>query len=247
MYERFTDQARRVMQLANREAQRLRHEYIGTEHVLLGLIAEGSGVAANVLKNLGLDRRKIREEVERIVQPGPDFDDGLTGRLPHTPYTKKAIEYAVEEARRLNHNYVGTEHLLLGLLREERGVVAPVLANLGLKLEDVRAEVLNLLGHNTAMIAGGAPDAPKDEVHHIPVSLKPGEAETYPVSEITWDAPAALTDEHLQTVRDRVRRLNEQTQAFVTEQDFVLAARCRDEAEALTRLLAWYEAARGQG
>src|SRR5580693_8961648 len=146
MFERFTDRARKVMQLANQEAQRFNHEYVGTEHVLLGLIKEGSGVAANVLKNLDVDLRKIRNEVEKIVQAGPDMV--TMGKLPQTPRAKKVIEYAIEEARNLNHNYVGTEHLLLGLLREQEGVAAQVLMNLGLKLEDVREEVLNLLGHN---------------------------------------------------------------------------------------------------
>src|SRR5437660_1685696 len=146
MYERFTDRARKVMQLANQEAQRFNHEYIGTEHILLGLVKEGSGVAANVLKNLDVDLRKIRLEVEKLVQSGPDMV--TMGKLPQTPRAKKVIEYAIEEARNLNHNYVGTEHLLLGLLREEEGVAAQVLRNLGLKLEDVREEVLNLLGHN---------------------------------------------------------------------------------------------------
>lgn len=145
MYERFTDRARKVMQLANQEAQRFNHEYIGTEHILLGLVKEGSGVAANVLKNLDVDLRKIRLEVEKIVQSGPELV--TMGKLPQTPRAKKVIEYAMEEARNLNHNYVGTEHLLLGLIREQEGVAAQVLMNLGLKLEDVREEVLNLLGH----------------------------------------------------------------------------------------------------
>ncbi|MEY2725680.1 MAG: Negative regulator of tic competence ClpC/MecB [Planctomycetota bacterium] len=145
MYERFTDRARKVMQLANQEAQRFNHEYIGTEHILLGLVKEGSGVAANVLKNLDVDLRKIRIEVEKIVQTGPDMV--TMGKLPQTPRAKKVIEYAMDEARNLNHNYVGTEHLLLGLLREQEGVAAQVLMNLGLKLDDVREEVLNLLGH----------------------------------------------------------------------------------------------------
>jgi len=151
MYERFTDRARKVMQLANQEAQRFNHEYVGTEHVLLGLVKEGSGVAANVLKNLDVDLRKIRVEVEKIVQSGPDMV--TMEKLPQTPRAKKVIEYAIEEARNLNHNYVGTEHLLLGLLREQEGVAAQVLMNLNLKLEEVREEVLNLLGHG--MDAGG--------------------------------------------------------------------------------------------
>ncbi len=153
MYERFTDRARKVMQLANQEAQRFNHEYIGTEHVLLGLIKEGSGVAANVLKNLDVDLRKIRLEVEKLVQSGPDMV--TMGKLPQTPRAKKVIEYSMEEARNLNHNYVGTEHILLGLLREQEGVAAQVLMNLGLKLEEVREEVLNLLGHGMEGGEGG--------------------------------------------------------------------------------------------
>jgi len=160
MYERFTDRARKVMQLANQEAQRFNHEYIGTEHILLGLVKEGSGVAANVLKNLDVDLRKIRIEVEKIVQTGPDMV--TMGKLPQTPRAKKVIEYAMEEARNLNHNYVGTEHLLLGLLREQEGVAAQVLMNLGMKLDDVRDEVLNLLGHplegGEAAAAGERPE-----------------------------------------------------------------------------------------
>jgi ATP-dependent Clp protease ATP-binding subunit ClpC len=144
MFERFTDRARKVMALANQEAQRFNHEYIGTEHILLGLVKEGSGVGANVLKNMDVDLRKVRLEVEKLVKAGPEMV--TMGRLPQTPRAKKVIEYAIEEARNLNHNYVGTEHLLLGLLREHDGVAAQVLMNLGLKLEEVREEVLNLLG-----------------------------------------------------------------------------------------------------
>jgi ATP-dependent Clp protease ATP-binding subunit ClpC len=144
MFERLTDRARKVMALANQEAQRFNHEYIGTEHILLGLVKEGSGVGANVLKHLEIDLRKVRLEVEKLVKSGPEMV--TMGKLPQTPRAKKVIEYAIEEARSLNHNYVGTEHLLLGLLREQDGVAAQVLMNLGLKLEDVREEVLNLLG-----------------------------------------------------------------------------------------------------
>ena len=154
------------MQLANQEAQRFNHEYIGTEHILLGLIKEGSGVAANVLKNLDVDLRKIRLEVEKLVQSGPDMV--TMGKLPQTPRAKKVIEYSMEEARSLNHNYVGTEHILLGLLREQEGVAAQVLMNLGLKLEEVREEVLNLLGHGIegaegSERPGGLPGAPAGE------------------------------------------------------------------------------------
>jgi ATP-dependent Clp protease ATP-binding subunit ClpC len=160
MFERFTDRARKVMALANQEAQRFNHEYIGTEHILLGLVKEGSGVGANVLKNLDVDLRKVRLEVEKLVKPGPEMV--TMGKLPQTPRAKKVIEYAIEEARNLNHNYVGTEHLLLGLLREHDGVAAQVLMNLGLKLEEVREEVLNLLGAGQQQSEGesGEPAGP---------------------------------------------------------------------------------------
>ncbi len=147
MYEQFTDRARKVMQLANKEAQRFNHAYVGTEHILLGLASEGTGVAANVLKNLGVDLREIRIQVEKLVQSGPDMV--TMGKLPQTPRAKKVIEYAIEESQLLHHNYAGTEHILLGLLREEETVAAQVLMNLGLRLEDVRAAVLAILGQSS--------------------------------------------------------------------------------------------------
>ena len=161
MFERFTERARKVRALANQEAQRFNHEYIGTEHVLLGLVKEGSGVGANVLKNLGVDLHKVRMEVEKLVRPGPDMV--TMGKLPYTPRAKKVIEYAIEEARNLNHNYVGTEHMLLGLLREHEGVAAQVLMNLELKLEEVREEVLNLLGAGVEPEEATAPGGPGGE------------------------------------------------------------------------------------
>ena len=161
MFERLTDRARKVMALANQEAQRFNHEYIGTEHILLGLVKEGSGVGANVLKNLDIDLRKVRLEVEKLVKSGPDMV--TMGKLPQTPRAKKVIEYAIEEARNLNHNYVGTEHLLLGLLREHDGVAAQVLMNLGLKLEEVREEVLNLLGAGVESEEGAESIEPSGE------------------------------------------------------------------------------------
>jgi len=159
MYERFTERAKRVLELAQQEAQRFNHEYIGTEHVLLGLVKEGSGVAANVLRNMEVDLRKIRLEVEKIVQSGPDMV--TMGKLPQTPRAKKVVEYSIEEARSLGHNYVGTEHILLGLLREQEGVAARVLMNLGLKLDDVREEVLNLLGAEPGGGEGAGPEGRK--------------------------------------------------------------------------------------
>ena len=116
MLERLTERAKKVLALANQEAQRFNHEYVGTEHYLLGLVKEGTGVGANVLKNLGLDLHRVRLEVEKVVKPGPEMVQ--IAALPKTPRAKKVLEYALEEARNLNHNYIGTEHILLGLLRE---------------------------------------------------------------------------------------------------------------------------------
>ncbi|MGA1489261.1 MAG: ATP-dependent Clp protease ATP-binding subunit [Planctomycetota bacterium] len=144
MFDRFTDRARKVMALARKEAQRFNHDFIGTEHILLGLIQEGSGVAANVLKNLDIDRDKIRGEIEKHVQPGPPMANA--GQLPFTPRAKKVLELSQEEANELGHNYIGTEHLLLGLIREEDGVAAQVMMDLGVKLDEVKSEVLELLG-----------------------------------------------------------------------------------------------------
>ncbi|MBI4568023.1 MAG: NDP-hexose 4-ketoreductase, partial [Planctomycetes bacterium] len=152
MFERFTDRARKVMGLARQEAQKLNHEYIGTEHILLGLVQEGSGVAAHVLKRLDVDLNKIRAEIENLVQTGSNMV--TMGQLPFTPTAKRVLELSFEEASALSHNYIGTEHLLLGLLKESEGVAAKVLINLGLKLDDVREEVLELLGAD--MNAAGA-------------------------------------------------------------------------------------------
>ena len=148
MFDRFTDRAKKVMNLARQEAQRFNHEYLGTEHILLGLVQEGSGVAANVLRNMGIDLNKIRVEVEKIVKTGPSHTP--MGQLPFTPRAKKVLELSMEEAQNLGHNYIGTEHLLLGLIKENEGIAAQVLMNLSIKLEDVREEVLDFLGADTS-------------------------------------------------------------------------------------------------
>jgi len=144
MSNRFTERAQRVILIAQEEAKRLNHDYVGTEHLLLGLSALGEGVAAQVLANLGIDLRRLRAEVEKIVGTGDNIL--LLGEIPFTPQAKKVLEFAVEEAQNLGHNYVGTEHILLGLIRQEEGVAERVLENLGVSLETVREEVINLLG-----------------------------------------------------------------------------------------------------
>jgi len=155
----FTDRVRKVLQMAREEAARLHHEYVGTEHILLGLIREGEGVAAAVLSNLNVDLEEIQQKIEDSVKKGkaaaaagPD--------LPYTSRAKKVLELAMSEARELNHSYVGTEHLLLGLLREEKGIAAQVLTDVGVNLEQARAETLRLLGSEMPQPQGGAPAAP---------------------------------------------------------------------------------------
>ncbi len=172
MFERFTERSRKIIILAKEEARRLNHDYIGTEHILLGLVKEGQGVAAVVLQNMNLGLRKIRLEVEKLVKPGSATK--IVGDMPFTPRSKKVIELAMDEARSLEHNYIGTEHLLLGLLREGEGIASQVLVNLGLDLGKVRTEIMGLLGSATPGFSfsqwgttpGGntsAPPAPKSK------------------------------------------------------------------------------------
>jgi ATP-dependent Clp protease ATP-binding subunit ClpC len=160
----FTERVRKVLQMAREESIALRHEYVGTEHILLALCAEGGGVASAALSNLEIDGARVREEVLKVVKPASDagrasssegilgaiadtIGIGRTGRdLPYTSRAKKVLELALSEVRRLGHSYVGTEHLLIALVQEERGIAAQVLTSLGLTTEKLRAEVLRLLG-----------------------------------------------------------------------------------------------------
>src|SRR5499426_4582547 len=148
----FTERVRKVLQMAREEAQRLHHEYVGTEHILLGLIREGEGVAAAVLQNLSVDLDEIQQKIEDTVKKGKASQ--TTGPdLPYTSRAKKVLELAMSEARELSHSYVGTEHLLFGLLREEKGIAAQVLTDAGVNLDAARAETLRILG--TEMPQGG--------------------------------------------------------------------------------------------
>ena len=160
----FTDRVRKVLAMAREEAVRLQHDYVGTEHILLGLIREGDGVAAEVLRSLAADLDELLRLVEENVRPGKA--SASIGELPYTTRAKKVLEYAMAEARELNHSYVGTEHLLLGLLREEKGLAAKVLGELGIGLEEARAEMLKLLGNEGAIAEPGStppPAAPRGE------------------------------------------------------------------------------------
>ncbi|MCH8950059.1 MAG: ATP-dependent Clp protease ATP-binding subunit [Chloroflexi bacterium] len=150
-FDKFTERARRVLTLAQEEAQRFNHNYIGTEHLLLGLVREGDGVAAKVLSNLGVELSKVRSAVEFIIGRG---DRATVGEIGLTPRAKKVIELAVDEARRLSHHYIGTEHLLLGLVREGEGIAASVLESLGVNLERVRAETTRILSQSVPQSSG---------------------------------------------------------------------------------------------
>ena len=152
MFERFTEKAIKVIMLAQEEARRLGHNFVGTEQILLGLIGEGTGVAAKVLKSLGVNLKDSRIEVEKIIGRGSGF---VAVEIPFTPRAKRVLELSLEEARQLGHNYIGTEHLLLGLIREGEGVAARVLENLGIDLTKVRTQVIRMLGE-TAEVGSGA-------------------------------------------------------------------------------------------
>src|SRR5215471_7002134 len=143
MFEKFTDRARRVIVLAQEEARLLSHNFIGTEHLLLGLVHEGEGIAAQALEALGINMEAVREQVEEIVGHG---EGQSAGHIPFTPRAKKVLELSLREALQLGHNYIGTEHILLGLIREGEGVAAQVLVRLGLDLDRVRQQVIQLAG-----------------------------------------------------------------------------------------------------
>jgi ATP-dependent Clp protease ATP-binding subunit ClpC len=159
VFERFTDRSRRVVVLAQEEAKLLNHDYIGTEHILLGLIREGQGVAAAALDSLGVSGESVRQRVQEIIGAG---DAAPTGPIPFTPRAKKVLELALREAQKLGHTYIGTEHLLLGLIREGEGVAAQVLEELGADLNRVRQEVIQLVAGGVELEATAAP-APDPE------------------------------------------------------------------------------------
>jgi ATP-dependent Clp protease ATP-binding subunit ClpC len=157
MFERFTDRARRVVVLAQEEARMLNHNYIGTEHILLGLVHEGEGVAANALESLGISLESVRSGVEEIIGQG---QTAPTGHIPFTPRAKKVLELALREALQLGHKYIGPEHLLLGLVREGEGVAAQVLQKRGLELKRVREQVVEILGRVGGEVSEEPPDPP---------------------------------------------------------------------------------------
>ena len=150
MFERFTEKAIKVIMLAQEEARRLGHNFVGTEQILLGLIGEGTGIAAKTLKSMGVNLKDARVEVEKIIGRGSGF---VAVEIPFTPRAKRVLELSWDEARQLGHNYIGTEHLLLGLIREGEGVAARVLENLGVDLNKVRSNVVKMLGDSKPQTA----------------------------------------------------------------------------------------------
>ncbi len=232
MFERFTDRARRVVVLAQEEARMLNHNYIGTEHILLGLIHEGEGVAAKALESLGIELTAVRLQVEAII--GRGLESG-SGHIPFTPRAKKVLELSLREALQLGHNYIGTEHLLLGLIREGDGVAAQVLTDLGADLSRVRQRVIQTLhgyqGTRPAPIGGPLPDLPAGGERRALALLRTRLSE--------FDARLSAIEQRVGTGADtrdldeQIDRLRRDKEAAVTAQEYEQAAALRDEEKRL--------------
>jgi ATP-dependent Clp protease ATP-binding subunit ClpA len=206
MFERFTDRARRVVVLAQEEAVLLNHDYVGTEHLLLGLAHEGQGVAATALESLGISLEAVRAQVEEIIGQG---QGAPSGHIPFTPRAKKVLELSLREAKQLGHNYIGTEHILLGLIREGEGVAAQVLIRLGADLSRARGQVIGLLSGETGGSQAGARTR---------------------LVRMTMPADLFLLEEQLAQVR-------RQKQHAIDAEDFDRAAALRDQEQQLLRRL----------
>jgi ATP-dependent Clp protease ATP-binding subunit ClpA len=212
MFERFTDRARRVVVLAQEEARRLNHNYIGTEHILLGLIREGEGVAAKALESLGISLEAVRAQVEQRIGQG---QSAPTGHIPFTPRAKKVLELSLREALGLGHDYIGTEHILLGLIREGEGVAAQVLVKLGADLSRVRQQVIQLLsGYAGKQGAGGATGegeqpGPRTRLVRLTVPEELRELDEQ-IAQVQREMEAAIQAQDVEgaaALRDRERRL----------------------------------------
>jgi ATP-dependent Clp protease ATP-binding subunit ClpA len=206
MFERFTDQARRVVVLAQEEARLLNHNYVGTEHLLLGLIHEGQGVAAKALELLGIRLEAVRAQVEEIIGQG---QMAPTGHIPFTPRAKKVLELSLREAKQLGHNYIGTEHILLGLLREGEGVAAHVLVKLGADLSPARRQVIGLLS---------------------------GDAGTEEAAARTRLVRMTVPDDLLEA-QEQFAQVRREKEAAINAEDFDQAAGLRDKEQQLLRML----------
>ncbi len=232
MFERFTDRARRVVVLAQEEARMLEHNYIGTEHLLLGLIHEGEGVAAKALRALDVDLDTLRREVQALVgrgqQPTPE------AHIPFTPQAKKTLELALRESVHLGHDYIGTEHLLLGLVREGEGPAAQVLQQRGIELNAVRQQVIRLLhGHEAgegrrrrrvAFARPGVEGATLEEIAH---QLRVLGARLAAIEE-RLGIEESPERQQLRSIDAEIARARRQKESAIDEQDFEQAARLRD-------------------
>jgi Clp amino terminal domain, pathogenicity island component/UvrB/uvrC motif len=230
MFERFTDRARRVVVLAQDEARTLGHDYIGTEHLLLGLIREGQGVAAKTLESLGISLEAVRQQVQEIIGQGQGPQQG---HIPFTPRAKKVLELSLREAQQLGHNYIGTEHILLGLIREGQGVAALVLVKLGADLNRVRQQVIQLLhGHQGKEPASeAAPGGPQHGGGPSDVAARVNalESRLSAIEQRVGTGPATgdLDEQIAQARRDK--------ESAIDSQDFEQAGSLRDRE---SRLLA---------
>jgi ATP-dependent Clp protease ATP-binding subunit ClpC len=239
MFERFTQRARRVVVLAQEEARLLNHNYIGTEHILLGLIREGEGVAAKALESLGISLDGVRQQVETIIGPG---QQAPSGHIPFTPRAKKVLELSLREAQQLGHNYIGTEHILLGLIREGSGVAAQVLVKLGADLNRARQQVVQLLhGYQGEDVTGEGLPLPADAL------TRTDSLDRRLAALERWVGLRPDLDDLDQEIA-RVRRDKE---AAIDRQDFEAAAPLRDQEKQLLAARAgrekeWAQAAAGR-
>jgi ATP-dependent Clp protease ATP-binding subunit ClpA len=228
MFERFTDRARRVVVLAQEEARMLNHNYIGTEHLLLGLIHEGEGVAAKALESLGISLEAVRQQVGEIIGHGTESE---SGHIPFTPRAKKVLELSLRESTMLGHNYIGTEHILLGLVREGEGVAAQVLVNLGADLNRVRQAVVKLLqGYQSAGRGRRGRVGPED------VSGAPGSIEwRLRAIELRLGIEPGELPHELREIDKQVAAVRREKEAAVDDQNFEKAAALREKEKQLLR------------
>jgi ATP-dependent Clp protease ATP-binding subunit ClpA len=246
MFERFTDRTRRVVVLAQEEARMLNHGYIGTEHILLGLIREGDGYAARTLESLGISLDAVRQQVEEIIGRG---QQAPSGHIPFTPRAKKVLELAQREARALGHAYVGTEHILLGLIREGDGVAAQVLVNLGADLNRVRQQVIQLLhGHQGTDVGAGSRRGKRARARLLDDALARVDALDRRLAVIErW---AGLRPD-LDDLAQEIAQVRREKEAAIDRQDFEAAVALRDKEKQLLAARAvrekeWTEAAAGR-
>jgi ATP-dependent Clp protease ATP-binding subunit ClpA len=239
MFERFTERARRVVVLAQEEARMLNHNYIGTEHILLGLIREGEGVAAKALESLGISLEAVRQQVEKIIGRG---QQPPSGHIPFTPRAKKVLELSLREAKALGHNHIGTEHILLGLIREGSGVAAQVLVKLGADLNRARQQVVQLLhGYHGEDVTGEGPPLSDDALTRVDLLDRRLAAIE------RWAGLRADLDD----LDREIARVCREKEAAVDRQDFGAAAALRDQEKQLLAARAgrdreWAEAAAGR-